>query len=133
MGVWVAELAAHLRGAAAGRARGGSGGDGGVVYRHNVAHDGSVSRLLSVLQLDEMVWPGMGSEVVFELWRRKDASGGGGHFVRTLFSGKVLKSASPALGDMDMVPLDTLLAYFDRLVGDKASLIVDKCNGRRPL
>ncbi|EJT79256.1 hypothetical protein GGTG_04342 [Gaeumannomyces tritici R3-111a-1] len=140
MGVWVAELAAHLREAAAcGGGGGGASSGGGIVYRHNVAHDGSVSRLLSVLQLDEMVWPGMGSEVVFELWRRrKDApagggGSGGGYFVRTLFSGKVLKSASPALGEMDMLPLDTLLAYFDGLVGDRAGLVVDKCNGHIPL
>jgi len=39
---------------------------------HNVAHDGSVSRLLSVLQVENMVWPGLGSEVVFELFRKKE-------------------------------------------------------------
>ncbi|KLU91994.1 hypothetical protein MAPG_10941 [Magnaporthiopsis poae ATCC 64411] len=76
----------------------------------------------------------MGGEVVFELWRRKGETGsGGGYFVRTLFSGKVLRSASPTLGKMDMVPLDTLLGYFDGLVGKRASLVVDKCNGRIPL
>lgn len=98
LGVWAAELAAHLRGAAAGE------GDG-TLWFHNVAHDGSVSRLLGLLQADVMVWPGMGSEVVFELWAK-----GGAHHVRVLFGGRVLASSSPSLGTMDMIPLETLLA-----------------------
>lgn len=99
LGVWAAELAGHLRAAAAGE------GDG-TLWFHNVAHDGSVSRLLGLLQADVMVWPGMGSEVVFELWAKK----GGAHHVRVLFGGRVLTSSSPSLGTMDMIPLGTLLA-----------------------
>lgn len=97
-GVWVAELAAHLRDVVGGT------GDG-TIWFHNVAHDGSVSRLLGVLQADVMVWPGMGSEVVFELWKK-----GAEHYVRVLFGGRVLTSSNPSLGTMDMVPVDTLLA-----------------------
>ncbi|KAH6856151.1 histidine acid phosphatase [Chaetomium sp. MPI-CAGE-AT-0009] len=123
-GVWIAELAAHLRGAMA------PGGNGGVIYFHNVAHDGSMSRLLSVLQLDAMVWPGMGSEVVFELFRKRGGGGGGGrYFLRVLFGGRVLVSSNPSLGVMDMLPVETLLAYFDGLVGEGAKLVVGKCNG----
>lgn len=116
IGVWIAELAANLRDAA--------GGNGQVVLRHNVAHDGSVSRVLSVLQLDEMLWPGMGSEVVFELWKNKTD---GALYVRTLFGGRLLKSASPTLGLMDMLPLEKVLGYFDGLVGLNAGKILDKC------
>ena len=65
-GVWIAELAAHLRQVVDGKRE--------TIYLHNVAHDGSVSRLLSILQLEEMVWPGMGAEVVFELYKRRDGS-----------------------------------------------------------
>ncbi|KAJ9152301.1 Histidine acid phosphatase [Coniochaeta hoffmannii] len=68
MGVWFAELASHLR-----AVKDGSKVDS-VKYRHNVAHDGSVSRVLSFLQIDDMVWPGMGSEVVFELYKKKTSS-----------------------------------------------------------
>ncbi|KAB8542102.1 hypothetical protein FH972_025565 [Carpinus fangiana] len=93
-------------------------------YRHNVAHDGSVSRLLSILQLDEMVWPGMGAEVVFELYRNKAQK----FFVRILWGGQVLQSSTPVLGKADMVPLETVLAYFDGLVGVHGSLIPGKCN-----
>jgi acid phosphatase len=196
LGVWIAELAAHLRAVV--------NGDRSIVYFHNVAHDGSVSRLLSVLQIDEMVWPGMGSEVVFELWKKKaptpadchhdnclrqmlqqtvSASAfcpgftaappvqtavpawlgncdgdraavssacscivtptptatasvptgtagarSSGYHVRVLFGGKVLKSSNPSLGKMDMLPVETLLAYFDGLVGEGASLIKAKCS-----
>lgn len=98
LGVWAAELAAHLRDAAGGT------GDG-TLWFHNVAHDGSVSRLLGILQADVMVWPGMGSEVVFELWAR-----GAGYFVRVLFGGRVLTSSNPSLGTLDMIPVETLLA-----------------------
>ncbi|SPO06097.1 uncharacterized protein DNG_08786 [Cephalotrichum gorgonifer] len=133
-GVWIAELAENLRAAVAGTNE--------VIYAHNVAHDGSVSRLLSILQLDEMVWPGMGSEVVFELYKKRakgtkpgrgprpgppPAGGADEHYVRVLFNGQVLKSSSPTLGLMDMIPAQTLLAYFDGLVGERAGLVKGLC------
>ncbi|CAL3973452.1 unnamed protein product [Diplocarpon coronariae] len=37
---------------------------------HNVAYDGTISRPLSILRLDVMVWQGIGSEVVFELYKK---------------------------------------------------------------
>ncbi|TKX18542.1 hypothetical protein C1H76_9331 [Elsinoe australis] len=121
-GIWVAELADTLRGKA------GLAGDKGqadkVRYRHNVAHDGSVSRLLSILQVERMVWPGMGAEVVFELFSRGE---GKEWFVRVLWGGQVLRSSSPALGVMDMVPLDRVLGYFDGLVGRGAVKVPDLC------
>lgn len=112
LGVWIAELAAHLRGVV---------DDGGTSasstrWFHNVAHDGSVSRLLGILQVDVMVWPGMGSEVVFELWKKTSAGTNGesesqsGYYVRVLWGGKVLRSSNPSLGEMDMLPVETLLA-----------------------
>ncbi|MCJ1461467.1 hypothetical protein MMC07_000064 [Pseudocyphellaria aurata] len=116
-GVWVGELASHLRAV--------SKGDHSMVYRHNVGHDGSVSPLLSILQIDEMVWPGMGAEVLFELYEKAD---GGGWFVRVLWGGQVVRSSSPTLGKMDMVPLERVLAYFDGLVGLHANLIPGKCS-----
>ncbi|KAH8647249.1 histidine phosphatase superfamily [Xylariales sp. PMI_506] len=170
LGVWVAELAAHLRAVTAGTS-------GSVVYFHNIAHDGSVSRLLSILQVDVMVWPGMGSEVVFELYQKKqsvsssatsaapypistlvksrsaDSSGSrtatvplrtsassssssstnsesaSGFYIRVLFGGQTLRSSHPDLGLMDMLPVETLLAYFDGLVGVNANLVAGLCDG----
>lgn len=204
-GVWIGELTTHIRDFI--------NGTSDVVYRHNVAHDGSISRLLSVLQLDVMVWPGMGSEVVFELYK-KDAtttptttasvvaptcnhdnclrqviqqsasasqvcptytassatsvpsfasncgsaaavssacscvvtptptasstptstpSSASGYYIRVLWKGQVLRSSNPSLGLMDMVPLETVLGYFDGLVGAGASLVLGKCNGSIPV
>jgi hypothetical protein len=207
MGVWFAELASNLRAVKDGKAD-------GVKYRHNVAHDGSVSRVLSFLQIDNMVWPGMGSEVVFELYKKRTSStptspgvptatqkcnrdncfrqlfassasasafcpgftaaptatvpawlnnckgdreavksacgcvvtptattttsaaatqtpgavGESGYYVRVLWGGKVFKSSNPSLGEMDMVPVETLLGYIDGLVGVDASLVNGKCS-----
>ncbi|KAF7519072.1 hypothetical protein G7054_g13212 [Neopestalotiopsis clavispora] len=132
-GVWIAELAVHLRAAISGNST--------IAYWHNVAHDGSMSRLLSILQIDQMVWPGMGSELIFELWEtkanstglhRKDAhkrtsSSETRHYIRVLFGGQVMRSSNPSLGLLDMVPVDTLLSYFDGLVGENANLIKGKC------
>lgn len=113
-GIWIAELAAFLRSVRRGQ--------DGIKYRHDVAHDGSISRLLALLQIEQMVWPGMGSEVVFELYSKQ-----GDWFIRTLWSGQVLKSSSPAL-QHELVPLEDILAYFDGLVGRDASLVPGLCN-----
>lgn len=199
-GVWIAELTTNIRDVIA--------GNSSTIYYHNVAHDGSVSRLLSILQIDEMVWPGMGSEVIFEVYEKKGQqptpsptsteiapnckhdnclrhmiresatassycyqlasvtaswpapcggsesrvasacscldlptkTGSGsasptstgeasasGHYVRVLFGGQVMRSSTPALGLMDMIPIERLLSYFDALAGDKANKIMSKC------
>lgn len=116
-GLWVAELANNMRAAM-------SGGSP-IKYRHNVAHDGSLSRLLSILQIDVMVWPGMGSEVVFELWKSKSS---GCWTLRVLWKGQVLRSSNPSLGTMDMIPVDTFLSYMDGLVGVNGSKVKGLCS-----
>ncbi|KAL1612683.1 hypothetical protein SLS60_000912 [Paraconiothyrium brasiliense] len=116
-GVWLAELAQNIRDFASGKSP--------VIYRHNVAHDGSVSRLLSILQVDVMVWVGMGSEVVFEVYSR---GYGEKNYIRILWGGQILQSSSPALGKVDMLELDVFLDYIDGLVGSKASKVVDYCD-----
>ncbi|KAI9757107.1 MAG: mannosyl-oligosaccharide alpha-1,2-mannosidase [Chaenotheca gracillima] len=113
-GVWVAELAQNIRDAIAGTRS--------TIYRHNVAHDGSISRLLSILQVDAMVWPGMGAEVVFEVYGKDSAD-----FVRILWGGQVLRSSNPAIGQADMLPVEIVLAYFDGLVGVGASSVLSFC------
>ncbi|KAK6418475.1 hypothetical protein LTR95_017186 [Oleoguttula sp. CCFEE 5521] len=120
-GIWIAELAQNLR-HAAGLGPPAVTGSDRVKYRHNVAHDWSISRLLSILQLEQMVWPGMGSEVVFELYTKEKC-----YFVRVLWGGQILKSSHPAFGLMEMVPLGTLLGYFDGLVGIGASKVPGLC------
>ncbi len=113
-GVWMAELASNLRAVMDGSSE--------VIYRHNVAHDGSVSRLLSILQVDVMVWPGMGSEVIFELYTRQQC-----HYLRVMWGGQVLRSSNPSLGTMDLIPVERLLGYIDELVGTRASMVPSLC------
>jgi len=115
-GVWMAELASNVRASIS--------QIDPTIYRHNVAHDGSLSRLLSILQVDVMVWPGMGAEVVFELYNKA-----GCHYIRVLWGGQVLKSSNPSLGAMDLIPVQTFLDYIDGLVGQKAAKIPSLCAG----
>ena len=58
-----------------------------------------------------MIWPGTGSQVVFEFYK------GNKKFIRILWGGVVLRSSSPTLGLVDLRPVDTLLGYFDELAG----------------
>lgn len=122
-GVYIAELAQNIRESISGNP---------VKYRHNVAHDGSLAMLLSILQVDEMVWPGLGAEIVFEIFS-KTASEDGARWVRILWGGVVLRSSYPKLGSVDMMPLDTLLEYFDLLVGLGASKVPDLCAQMPPI
>lgn len=116
-GVWMAEVAANLRSAMA--------RSSGVIYRHNVAHDGSMSRLLSILQVDVMVWPGMGSEVVFELWEQRSKAC---WYLRVLWKGQPLRSSNPGLGLMNMIPVNAFLDYIDGLVGVNAVDVPGLCS-----
>jgi len=128
-GVYMAELVQNMRSALARQ--------NPVLYRHNVAHDGSLARLLSFLQVEQMVWVGMGSEVVFEVYRRKGYENTGGTsgrekaYLRILWGGRVMRSSNPSLGnkdgEVDMIDLEVFLGYVDGLVGRKASKVVGNC------
>ena len=113
-GVYIAELAQNIRDNISGASSN--------IYKHNVAHDGSLAMLLSILQVDVMIWPGLGAELVFEVYKKDGES-----FVRILWGGSLFRSSNPALGLVDMLPLDTLLSYFDGLVGVGASKVPDMC------
>ena len=113
-GVYIAELAQNIRDSISGASP--------IVYKHNVAHDGSLAMLLSILQVDVMIWPGLGAEVVFEIYKKGEE-----RFVRILWGGRLFRSSNPELGLVDMLPLDTLLQYFDGLVGVAASKVPDMC------
>lgn len=67
-----------------------------------------------------MVWPGMGSEVVFELWKAADNR----RYIRVLWAGQPIKTSTP-LGTLDMVPYKTFVDYLaDTLPADP----VKACN-----
>ncbi|SGZ57183.1 CIC11C00000000788 [Sungouiella intermedia] len=105
-GVFLMELQQHLKDA--------KDGSSTIKYRHNIAHDGSVSPLLGALQIEYMRWPGMGAEVVFELWQKPTDETS---YVRVLYGGQPLKTSGP-LGTIDMVPYEEFNDYLESLVGD---------------
>lgn len=113
-GVYIAELTQNIRDSISGASP--------IIYKHNVAHDGSLAMLLSILQVDVMIWPGLGAEIVFEIYEKD-----GERFVRILWGGRVFRSSNPELGLVDMLPLGTLLGYFDGLVGVGASKVPEMC------
>ncbi|KAK9381864.1 histidine phosphatase superfamily [Kockiozyma suomiensis] len=114
-GAFLSELIAHLKGKISGTIS--------TVYRHNIAHDGSIAPLLGALQIDYLRWPGMGSEVVFELWRKNNSHA---YAVRVLYSGKPLSTQTP-LGVLDMVDADEFIAYLEGLVGVDGSKVREFC------
>jgi len=70
-----------------------------------------MSPLLGFLQIEEMVWPGMGSEVAFELYSAQS-----GYFIRVLWGGQTMKTSTP-LGVLDMIPLADFFSYIDLMIG----------------
>lgn len=107
-----------------------------VLYRHNIAHDGSISILLSALQIDSPLrWPGMGSEVVFELWTHDGHAGQlkaraatpSKYYLRVLYGGQVLESSS--MGRLDMIEVREFIGYVREMVGGVGmETIVDICS-----
>ncbi|KAI9657554.1 MAG: hypothetical protein M1831_004170 [Alyxoria varia] len=105
-------------------------------YKHHVAHDGSIARLLSILQVEEMIWPGMGAEVVFELYSSNASESGNSRypqwFVRILWDGRVLRSSHPDLqpeGDMEgLLRLDRFGEYLQKLGIGISSTMVNTVN-----
>ncbi|KAK0216898.1 phosphoglycerate mutase-like protein [Armillaria fumosa] len=108
-GAWLLELKDHLQTA--------MGTSKKTKYFHNVAHDGSMAALLGFLQVAEMVWPGMGSEIIFELYKDTD----GAYFLRVLWGGQPMETSTP-MGTLDMIPVETLVGYIDEMVGSGEEL-----------
>ncbi|KAF8629803.1 hypothetical protein AX15_003272 [Amanita polypyramis BW_CC] len=118
-GVWVREVKSRLENKINGSSE--------LKYVHNVAHDGSIAPLLGILQIAEMVWPGMGSEIVFELY-----SDNGQYYIRILWSGRPMITSLP-LGDngtLNMVPINDFFSYIDEMLGTSGEALFDACQGQ---
>ncbi|KAG5645660.1 hypothetical protein DXG03_005497 [Asterophora parasitica] len=132
-GAWVLELKNKLQNKVSGQSKGTH--DLTPVlqlkYVHNIAHDGSISPLLGFLQISKMVWPGMGSEVVFELYSKASGAYGSdkrSYFIRVLWSGQPIQTSTP-LGTIDLVPVDKFFSYIDSTVGSSSALF-NACNAQ---
>ncbi|KAF9061120.1 histidine phosphatase [Rhodocollybia butyracea] len=119
-GAWVLELVGHLQEQLQGTSK--------VKYFHNVAHDGSMAPLLGILQISEMVWPGMGSELVFELYQQKSTSA---FFLRVLWGGQPIHTSLPLgannSGVLDMIPVGDFFDYVNATIGTGSELF-NNCN-----
>ncbi|ODV84096.1 hypothetical protein CANARDRAFT_201928 [[Candida] arabinofermentans NRRL YB-2248] len=98
-------------------------GSSKLKYSHNVAHDGSLSSILSFLQIDYLRWPGMGAEISFELYYGKEDST---WYLRILYLGKVLDTTGP-LGSVDMIKLDDFISYINSMIGSNNEILIDYC------
>ncbi|KZO89951.1 histidine phosphatase [Calocera viscosa TUFC12733] len=114
-GAWILELKANLDGKVAGTNQ--------DIYRHNIAHDGSVAPLMGALQVANGYWPGMGTEVVFELYSKSNS-----WFIRVLIGGQPMQTSTP-MGTLDMVDYNTFHTYLESLVGTNGSELFAWCNG----
>ena len=132
-GIWVGELVQNFRSMMTDEVSATSQVTSSRVrWRHNTAHDGSIARLLSILQVNQMVWPGMGAEVVFELFSRDSPfeEGMKCYYLRVLWGGQIIRSSHPDFGRMDMIPVGSFMAYIDGLVGVRGSKVPDMCAGK---
>ncbi len=114
-GVYLLELKSHIENKIAGTES--------LIYRHNIAHDGSIAPLLGGLQISYLRWPGMGAEVSFELWKKQVD---GNYYIRVLYGGQPLETTGP-LGNIDLIEVDKFLAYIDTLTGENGKNVVSLC------
>ncbi|KAJ3873944.1 histidine phosphatase [Lentinula edodes] len=122
-GAWVLELVGHFKEQMAGTS--------GVRYFHNVAHDDSLGPLLGILQISEMVWPGMGSEIVFELYEAgpllsNATASTSNFFLRVLWGGQPMQTSLPLgtnnSGLLDMIPVEDFFDYVNNTIGAGSEL-----------
>jgi acid phosphatase len=59
-GLFIGEIARKLEAVAEGASK--------LAYSHNFVHDGDISPILGALGITAMRWPGMGSNIAFEIW-----------------------------------------------------------------
>ncbi|ESZ93517.1 putative histidine acid phosphatase [Sclerotinia borealis F-4128] len=93
-------------------------------YSHIFVHDGDIGPVAGALGINALRWPGMGSNIAFEVWKVEDYTKAycDTYFVRVLYSGKPMESIH---GDMDWMPLESLLEILRQFVPKD---IVALCN-----
>ncbi|RDW68735.1 uncharacterized protein DSM5745_08495 [Aspergillus mulundensis] len=93
-------------------------GETGVVYSHTFAHDGDIAPLLGAMGIRALRWPGMGSNVAFEVWETSTHE----FFARVLYSGRTIETVH---GVLEWIPLGRLIEILSVFVPDD---IVALCN-----
>ncbi|KAF4216827.1 hypothetical protein CNMCM8980_007340 [Aspergillus fumigatiaffinis] len=93
-GLFIGEIARKLEAVAEGTSK--------LAYSHNFVHDGDISPILGALGITAMRWPGMGSNIAFEVWKTSTSE----YFARVLYSGHAIETIH---GRLDWIPLSKLL------------------------
>ncbi|OJJ45175.1 hypothetical protein ASPZODRAFT_168230 [Penicilliopsis zonata CBS 506.65] len=94
-----------------------SKGEQTLQYSHNFIHDGDIGPVLGALGIKALRWPGMGSNIAFEIWKTEDDL-----FSRVLYSGHPLQTTH---GMLEWVSLADLIAILQPFVPDD---IITLCN-----
>ncbi len=82
-----------------------------IKYEHDFVHDGDIGPIAGTLGITSLRWPGMGSNIAFELWRVESGS----IYARVLHSGHPMETNH---GRLDWLPLSELVAILDPYVPD---------------
>ncbi|KAJ5197736.1 histidine acid phosphatase [Penicillium cinerascens] len=90
----------------------------GRVYTHSFVHDGDLGPVLGAMGIQRLRWPGMGSNMAFEVWKTNEHQ----FFVRVLYGGHPLRTVH---GDLEWVPLPDIVTQLMVHVPDD---IVSMCN-----
>ncbi|KAJ5158716.1 Histidine phosphatase superfamily clade-2 [Penicillium coprophilum] len=81
-------------------------GNSSLDYSHIFIHDGDIGPILGSLGIEALRWPGMASNVAFEVWETGDKKHGKSFYARVLYSGHPVRSIH---GLLDWVPLSKLI------------------------
>ncbi|RAL60120.1 hypothetical protein DID88_000745 [Monilinia fructigena] len=116
-GLFIGEIVSRLESVVNGTIRRGK-------YSHAFIHDGDIGPVAGALGINALRWPGMGSNIAFEIWKVHNytAKTNDAYFARVLYSGQPMKSI---YGDLDWIPLQSLLGILRRSV---PADIVALCN-----
>ncbi|KAL5354971.1 histidine phosphatase superfamily [Aspergillus floccosus] len=93
-------------------------GTSSVVYSHNFVHDGDVGPLLGALGIRALRWPGMASNIAFEVWETSTSE----FYARVLYSGHPVNTVH---GVLDWIPLSALMDILKPFIPED---IVAMCN-----
>ena len=98
VGPFIAEIIAHIKKAAEGKAQ---------RYSHLFMHDGDIAPLAASLGIKTLRWPGMASNIALELWKADK------HYVRVLYSGSTIHST---MADLEWMALDDFVSEWAKFV-----------------
>lgn len=115
--------------------------ESGIIYRHNFAHDNTIASILGALQIyPKLKWPGMGSEIVFEVWSKGngDESDEDTAVIRVLYGGSPLKTIQKAKGEgsaknnpieeeWDMIPISKFSSKIKEVLGENGEKVIATC------